>query len=273
VADNIGVPFSPALASLVALYYLSMSLLNYYTNRASLEIDSAQRLAFIGRHPLAFAGLLVASTVLCLALAVREGPAITLLTGFSFVLGVAYNLSYLSRPTDKERIFAFRTRDLLALKAFVICFAVTLLLNGLPVLQDLRRSNATLSEAAWLFTGPGFYFSLCFVWVLMFTRLALLEMKTAQTDRIAGVSSLLNILSRRQILTLLFVLPALLLAAMLAGVVAGQYPVYKLKYFIAVGYNCLLVVVARSRWVLRSRFLFELLVDSNLYVAGFVALL
>jgi hypothetical protein len=149
---------------------------------------------------------------------------------------------------------------------------VTTLLNGLPVLKHYPNALEDLSSAAPVLAKLGFYFSLCYVFLLVFTRQSLFEIKSAQSDRIAGVSSLLHLLPRRVITALLVLLPALLLVAMVAGVLAGLYPPSKAKYFVAVGYNSLVVLLSRNRTVVASTLTFELLVESNLFVAGLISL-
>lgn len=273
VADILAVPFSADLAVLVSLYYLSMSLLNAYTNRHSLRLDNSRRYRQMTRWRWLYVGLFAAAFAGQLVVALGRGPGIILLTLFSLLLGIGYNLSYLPRVSGNRRILLFRQRDLLALKSLVIAFAVTALLNGLPLLAQHPRALADLGSAAPLLTRLAFSFSVCYVFLLVFTRQSLFEIKTAQSDRIAGVSSLLNLLSRRAITLLLFLLPTILLVAMGVGLVAGLYPPEKAKYFIAVGYIYFLGLVSRNRTVLASTLTFELLVESNLYVAGLIALL
>lgn len=273
VADILGVPFSADLAFLVSLYYLSMSLLNAYTNRHSLRLDNSRRYRQMIRWRAFFIALFATALVGQLVVALGRGPGIIVLTLFSLLLGIGYNLSYLPRVGENQRVLLFRQRDLLALKSLVIAFAVTVLLNGLPLLASHPRALVDLGSAAPLLTRLAYSFSVCYVFLLVFTRQSLFEIKTAQSDRIAGVSSLLNLMPRGAITLLLFLLPTLLLVAMGVGLVAGLYPPEKAKYFIAVGYIYFLGLMSRSRTILASTLTFELLVESNLYVAGLIALL
>lgn len=272
VADNLAVPWSLEIAVLVSLYYLAMSLMNAYTSRASVSIDNARRYRFMIRWRGVFAAIFAASVAVVLVIAVSLGHDVLWLTLLSLLLGVAYNLSYLPLTGENERILFLRKRDLLALKSVVISVAVTLLLNGLPLLGRLSSPSGDPSFAD-VVTSLGFSFSIYFVFMLMFTREALFELKTAQTDRIAGVSSLLHLLSSRQITAVLYALPAVLLVIMVVGVVTGLYPLDKAKYFVAVVYSYVVIALARRRRLLYDELGFELVVDSGLYVAGIVALL
>ena len=65
----------------------------------------------------------------------------------------------------------------LGLKSLVISFAVTILLNGLPLLRHHPRVATDPWSAAGVLSGLGFYFSVTYVFVLMFTRQSLFDMK------------------------------------------------------------------------------------------------
>lgn len=273
VADIISLPFSFDIALLVSLYYLSMSMLNCYTNRATLKIDQPSRFRFMVRFRFLYGGLFFASMAAVLGIAWVEGAAIFGLTLFSVALAIAYNVSFLPNQGETQRILFLQRRDLQALKSVVISLAVTILLTGLPLLKVYPNLGLLFADSDSVFTRLGLYFSLYYVFLLMFTRQVLFEMKTAQTDRIAGVSSLINLISRRTIIILLIALPSLLLIIMLAGVFWGAYPADKSKYFLALGYNYLLVFAAMNRRFRSSRFAFEFLVESNLFVAGLIALI
>lgn len=272
VADNLGVNFSLDITMLVTFYYLSMSLMNTYTNRFSFKIDSSRNYIFISRYRIIFISLFMVSFTGILVIAVHLGKGILFLTLFSLALGIAYNLSYLSIKGGSDKILFFKKRDFLALKSLVLSFAVTILLNGLNLLKYYPQPWLNFQESKEVLTGLGFYFSIYYVFLLIFTRQVLFEIKTVQTDRIGGVSSLLNLMSKKTITRLLYLLPTLLLAAMLIGVVVGAYPPDKIKYFIAVLYNYFLVWFSLGKRMFHSRVLFELIVESNLYVAGLISL-
>ena len=68
--------------------------------------------------------------------------------------------------SERQRILLFRQRDLLALKSFLIAFAVTALLNGLPLLTSDPRVLADLTLAEPVLGRLGFHFSLAYVFLL-----------------------------------------------------------------------------------------------------------
>ena len=59
--------------------------------------------------------------------------------------------------------------------------------------------------------------------------------------------------------------------AMIIGVIVGAYPRTKIKYFIAMIYNYLLVYLSINPRLFHNRTRFELMVESNLYVAGLIS--
>lgn len=283
VADNVGIgdtfstvrkgesPSALLLSGLlVALYYLSMSLLNVYINRRALRIGNRARYEFMYRYRYIFLTTLASALAGIVIIAFSFGQNVFMLTMFSLTLGLAYNLSYLPIPERTPRLFLFRFRRLPAFKSLIISTAVAVLLNGIPILLTLQKGESLGMSPA--FKHVGFYISFALVFMLMFTRQALFEMRTAQSDRIAGIDGLLTLVRERYILAALYAFPAILLAFMIGGLVKGAYPLQNAKYLFAVCYTFLVIFVAHNKKVMRSPLLFELIVDSTLYVVGFLAL-
>ena len=59
---------------------------------------------------------------------------------------------------------------------------------------------------------------------------------------------------------------------MTVGLATGYYPPGKARYFVAVAYDIALVLLSRNRTLRSSPLVYELLVESNLFVAGLIAL-
>jgi hypothetical protein len=151
--------------------------------------------------------------------------------------------------------------------------AVTLLLNGLPLLNahpDIWKNPAS---AHGILSGLGIYFSIYYVAMIMFVRQTLLEIKTAQSDRAAGVSSLLNLVKKEVLQPGLIALPSLLLLSMVIGLLLGAYPLHKAKYFLAVCYTYVPILLSMHSKTRGRSLLFELLLETNIYVAGLIALI
>jgi (E)-4-hydroxy-3-methyl-but-2-enyl pyrophosphate reductase len=273
VADNIGLSFSPQIGILVGLYYLSMSVLNNYTSRASMCIDNQRRYSFVYTARREYSALFLLSLVGALWIGWGLSSEILVLTVLSVVLGVGYNFSYLPvRKWRNQGLLGLRG-ILQSLKSVVISVAVTLLLNGLPLLNaypDLWKNPA---GAHGILSGLGFYFSIYYVAMIMFVRQTLLEIKTAQSDRVAGVNSLLTLVRKEVLQFGLIALPSLLLLSMVSGLLLGTYPLHKAKYFLAVCYTYVPILLSMRSKTRGSSLLFELLLETNIYVAGLIALI
>lgn len=273
VADNLNVPFSFSISLLVSFYYLSMSLMNSFTNRFSFKIDNPGSYRFISRFKYVFLSLFIFSIIEIIYIAFTLGDNILILTLFSLILGVVYNLSFLPLQGVIKKIMSFREWDLLSLKSIVLAFAVTILLNGLYVLYTYPDIWDSLFKSDSFLQNFGFYFSVYYIFILMFTRQILFEMKSAQTDRLAGVSSILNIMSKEKVIKLLYILPLSLLLFMIIGIITTFYPIEKGKYFVAVIYNLFLLSIALKKQVFHNRTRFEFVIESNLFVAGMISFL
>ncbi|MBI4975915.1 MAG: 4-hydroxy-3-methylbut-2-enyl diphosphate reductase [Spirochaetes bacterium] len=262
VADISGMRY-PLIFSLIGvLYYFSMSVLNNYTNRHTLRLHDRRRYDFVYRFRILFTLVFVAAIAATLIAARAINRDIFMLTMFSLTLGIAYNMSFLPIP-EKSRLLFFRLRGIPAFKSFVISVAVMVLLNGLPALVDTGRVFAHRWD---------FFFSCLFVLTLILTRQTLLEFKTAQTDRISGGGGLVTLFGRKPLLVILFALQAAGIIAFIIGCSAGIMPYRKLLYLVPLICNIVLIALASNVTLLRTRFGYEFLIDSNLFIAGLIGL-
>ncbi|MEK6795271.1 MAG: 4-hydroxy-3-methylbut-2-enyl diphosphate reductase [Spirochaetota bacterium] len=264
VADITGRRYPINIALIAALYYFAMSVFNNYTNRAGLRASDRIRYDFVYRFRIVFLVAFLASGGAVVAASYLYGLNIFMLTAFAVVLGLGYNASYLPMPGGERRLLFFRLKNVPAFKSLVISTALTVLVNGLIIVDD--RSVLIDHHFAFLFSGA-------LVFCVMFTRQTLLELKTAQSDRIAGVTGLLSLVRPRHLMISLIVLQACMLAAMTAGIIAGLYPLQKIVYFIPVLFNGVLILFARNRTILRSKYAYEFLIDSNLWITGVIGIL
>ncbi|MBN8218531.1 MAG: 4-hydroxy-3-methylbut-2-enyl diphosphate reductase [Spirochaetes bacterium] len=264
VADIAGMRYPLQLSFMVSLYYVSMSLLNNVTNRGSMRVNDRQRHAFVWCFRRIFQGVFCAAVGAVLVIGFLAGARVFLITALSLILGVVYNLFYLPlspKAPGATRLLGRVTRLLPALKSVLLALAVTLLLNGILATQK----PALVTGHAW-----GFLFSCAFVFVHMFTRQALFELKTAQNDRVFGVRGILNLMGPREVVRLLTFLSAILLVSMSLGVGFGIYPLSKIKYFIPVAYGLLFILLHRKLTLVRTKIAYEVLLDSNLFITGAV---
>ena len=273
VADNLDVPFSFNIGLLVSFFYLSMSLMNSFTNRFSFKIDNPVSYRFISKFKYIFLSLFILSIIAILYTAFTLGTYIFILTVFSILTGAIYNLSFLPLQGLIRKIMSFREWDLLALKSIVLAFTVTFLLNSLYLLNSISDIWVDLFEKKSFIYSYSFYFSVLYVFILMFIRQVLFEIKSAQTDRIAGVSSILNIMKKNNVKNLLYILSVILFLMIIIGIALGQYPIEKSKYIITVIYTVFLLSIALRKEMFHKRNKSELLIESNLFIAGIISIL
>lgn len=260
--------------AIISLYYLSMSLLNSYTNRNAQKIYDAPRAKFMNKHKYIFTAIFLLSIIASAVFAIKAGQNVFILTLFSLTLGVAYNFSYFPASQNTKmnsRLFFFKASNLPAAKSLIISAAVTVLLNGLPILKHYDNFNSFLSTLS-LNGYLGVLFSCALVFMLTFTRQALFEIRSVQSDKIAGVSNLLSIVNENLLRNALHILSIFVLLAMLAGVILGYYPVAHSKYFVAVTGNYGLVLLSKNRLILSSAIILETLAEANVVLAGLLSL-
>jgi len=273
VADSLNIKSSINIGLLVALYYLAMSLMNSYTNRFSFKIDNPGSYEFVSRFRYLFLSFFIISIMYIFFIAIGLGLNATVLTGISLILGALYNLSFLPLHGLIKKFMFFRTWDIFALKSVVLAFAVTVLLNGLYVLSYSNDFWSNILNKNSFLYSIDFYFSFYFIFILMFTRQVLFEFKSAQTDKIAGVSSILSLMSRDRIIRLLYVLPIFPILLIGLEVFKGNYFSDINKYIIAIIYNYILLSLAMRQQIFHNRNKFEVIIESNLFIAGLISFL
>lgn len=269
------VSFSFSVALLVSLYYMAMSLLNNYTAREVMRINDRARHKFIFSKkkvlPLMSALFLFSFTGIFYIIFSLENPTdVFMLTVFSIMLGIAYNLSYLPIPEKSARLFIFRFKNLPIFKSLIISVSVAILLNGFPVLRVPEFSFQSVQYLD-ITEHLSFIFSFFFIFYLMLTRQALLEIKSSQSDKIAGISGLADMFSNKQIRIALKLFSLALALSLTALCLTGKLPLSYLKYLIAILYNLFIIMLSSKKAAQRHRFSYALLLESNLFVTGMVS--
>ena len=265
VYDILSQKFNYSIALIVGLYYFSMSLINGYTNHA-LKISDKKKYTLYQKNKYAFYILIGLSIIAMISLSYKEGLDSLALTVFSILMGIAYNVSFKNLKQSKIKYIKILSK-LIPLKSLIISFAVTILLNGLIFLtnEDVLSQDRVLA----------FLFCISMVFLFMFMRQASIEIKSSQSDKISGSTGLTTYVSIKHLITLTSIMPAIVLIAMILGIVKGYYPLNfdKTKYFIPVIYSSVIFQILIRKSVYSNRYLFHLLIDTPLYLAGILALI
>lgn len=262
IYDILNKPFQYRIGVIVALYYLFMSLGNGYSNY-TIKISDKRRYLFYQKYKPAFLTIIVVSALIMFYLAYNVDIGILMLTILSTFLGTAYNISFEKNDRFNHSFFFRLFKKLVPFKAIIISIAVTTLLNGSILLlnRNILKEN-TLS----------YLFSVSIVFIFMFIRQALIEIKFSQSDKIAGAVTLTTYIDSDKLAIITAIIPIILLiGVIIANIFFSDFN--NMKYFIPVLYSSIISFIVMKRRVITSRHLFSILIDSTLYVLFLAALI
>ena len=262
IYDILDKPFQYRIGVIVALYYLFMSLGNGYSNY-TIKISDKKRYLFYQKYKPAFLTIIVVSALIMFYLAYNVDIGILMLTILSTLLGTAYNISFEKNDRFNHSFFFRLFKKLVPFKAIIISIAVTTLLNGSILLlnRNILKEN-TLS----------YLFSVSIVFIFMFIRQALIEIKFSQSDKIAGAVTLTTYIDSDKLAIITAIIPIILLiGVVIANIFFSDFN--NIKYFIPVLYSSIVSFIVMKRRVITSRHLFSILIDSTLYVLFLAALI
>lgn len=262
IYDILNKPFQYRIGVIVALYYLFMSLGNGYSNY-TIKISDKRRYLFYQKYKPAFLTIIIVSALIMFYLAYNVDIGILMLTILSTLLGTAYNISFEKNDRFNHSFFFRLFKKLVPFKAIIISIAVTTLLNGSILLlnRNILKEN-TLS----------YLFSVSIVFIFMFIRQALIEIKFSQSDKIAGAVTLTTYIDSDKLAIITAIIPIILLiGVIIANIFFSDFN--NMKYFIPVLYSSIISFIVMKRRVITSRHLFSILIDSTLYVLFLAALI
>ena len=121
-----------------------------------------------------------------------------------------------------------------------------------------------------------FLFSTSIVFLFMFIRQALIEIKFSQSDKIAGAVTLTTYIDSSKLAFITGIIPIILALFMIIGfAVIGKssFDIDKLKYLFPIIYSSIISFVVMKKKIITSRHLFSILIDSPLYILFLAALI
>lgn len=255
--------FAHSIGVITALYYNAMSILNGYTNDA-LFLSDKKKYEIYSKYKIFFVSMITTSIFIILIISYRMGRDIFMLIIFSTVLGIIYNLSFKKIKSLEHSIFIKVLSSLIPFKAFIISFAVTFLLNGSIFLQ--HRNSVINNKLTFLFSAA-------FVFLLMFIRQVFFEIRSSQSDKIAGATTLTSYIDSSKLAVLVSLLPILLIMIMSILMIFHYYPseLKNIINMIPIAYSGIISLLLTNKKILSSNYLFFILIDTPLYVAGIVS--
>lgn len=265
VYDMLSRNFQYQIGVITALYYLYTSLSNGYNNY-TIRISDKKRYVFYNKHKPFFMSIIFLSFTITLYFSYKIGIGILMLTILSSLLGIGYNISFKKQSKFESSLFFKLFKKLIPFKAIVISVAVTILLNGSIFI--LHRNIVKEKPFAYLFSAS-------IVFIFMFIRQALMEIKFSQSDKIAGAVTLTAYIEPKKLAVLTIIAPIIPILFMFIGMANNKFLLdNNIKYLIPIIYSSIVSFIAMRRNIITiSRHLFSFLIDSPLYILFLAALI
>ena len=247
------------LEAISFLYFLSMYILNSFTDEEVIRFNDPLKDRFNSRHKPVLLAVGSTSALLSLFLAFSQGllPFLLLLGGS--VLGILYSIKLMPGFFTKSGK-AFRLKDIPSSKdlfsALAWCVATVLI----PFYSTPSSAHNYDSLALALF----------FVFILVYIRCLLFDIRDIQGDRMVGRETIPIIIGKEKTKVLLFILAGLL--AVVLATLGFLHRSSDLAFFLLlpVLYACGYLLLFKKR-AISEGFSCELLVDGNFIFTGFVA--
>ena len=265
IYDILSQAFQYQIGIITASYYLYTSLSNGYSNYA-IRISDKKRFAFYNKYKLFFMSIIFISCVSMFYFSYKMSVGILMLTILSSLLGMGYNMSFKKQSKFDNSLFFKLFKKLIPFKAIVISVAVTILLNGSIFI--LHRNIIKEKFFAYLFSAS-------IVFIFMFIRQALIEIKFSQSDKIAGAITLTAYIEPKKLAIITGLVPIIPISFMFIGIMTGNISLSNnIKYLIPIIYSSIVSFIAMRRNAITiSRHLFSFLIDSPLYILFLAALI
>lgn len=265
IYDILSQSFQYQIGIIIASFYLYTSLINGYSNY-TIRISDKKRYMFYDKYKLFFMSVIFISCVSMFYFSHKMSVGILMLTVLSSLLGLGYNMSFKKQPKFDNSLFFKLFKKLIPFKAIVISVAVTILLNGSIFI--LNRNIIKEKLFAYLFSAS-------IVFIFMFIRQALMEIKFSQSDKIAGAITLTAYIEPKKLSVITAIVPIIPILFMFAGIITNNFSFSNnIKYLIPIVYSSVVSFIAMRRNAITiSRHLFSFLIDSPLYILFLAALI
>lgn len=265
IYDILSQSFQYQIGIITASFYLYTSLINGYSNY-TIRISDKKRYMFYDKYKLFFISVIFISCVSMFYFSHKMSVGILMLTVLSSLLGLGYNMSFKKQPKFDNSLFFKLFKKLIPFKAIVISVAVTILLNGSIFI--LNRNIIKEKLFAYLFSAS-------IVFIFMFIRQALMEIKFSQSDKIAGAITLTAYIEPKKLSVITAIVPIIPILFMFAGIITNNFSFSNnTKYLIPIVYSSVVSFIAMRRNAITiSRHLFSFLIDSPLYILFLAALI
>ncbi len=251
---------APYVSALIGLFYVfSVHLLNHFTDKEYFRYKESHKVAFLQGHQfgLVILGVLSAASALVISALLGLVPFIIILS--ATFLGLLYGIRIVPRKISNITRIK-KLRDFPASRNFAVAISWATVTAIIPLFE---------ADSGF---GLGTAVAFLFVFTLVFTRSALMDMRDIQGDMMLGNETIPILIGQRTTNLLLVILLGLSALALTAGSILGWvtgmgfFMVVPLTY--ALGYLYLL-----RRRFMRQGIYCEAIADSQYYLAGLIAVL
>lgn len=231
--------------------------LNIFADQTAIMLNQPSRYNFFQKYRLPLCALNLAALAGAIFCALRLGTTSFILTICTLLFGLAYSVQILPSTFSGRKL-----KNLTGVKELFSSLGWGVLTVVIPALSTRAAPPDPISIAV----------VFCFVSIIMFIRSALFALRDIQGDRLVGRETIAVVLGSRRTRLLMSVLTAILILVMIAAEIAGFVPPRAFCYLAVVIISGLFLLLY-SRKILVGGLFQEMLVDSQLLLAGLIAFL
>ncbi len=256
-----GIEPSLPLMMVSFLYFFSMYILNSFTDEEVIRFNDPKR----GQFNIQYKHLLLAvggvSVVMALMISFFNGMIPFLLLLSATALGFLYSVKVIPNIFSSP-IEVLRIKDIPSSKDLFIALSWCVTTVLIPLFSTDHSKSGVYSIAT----------ALCFVYVLVYVRCLLYDVRDIQGDRMVGRETIPVLIGKEKTKILLFVLCAFLAVMLLASGILHWTSSISFFLLLSVFYACGYLLLYRKR-VISTDLNYEIVVDGNFIFTGFIAYL
>lgn len=256
-----GIDPSTELEVLSFLYFLSMYILNSFTDQEVIRYNDPMKDHFNSRHKGELLIVGAVSALVALGIALSKGiVSFVLLLGAS-ALGILYSIKMIPNFFDRPVKF-IRLKDIPSSKDLSVSMAWCVATVLIPFFSAKNPTPDYYSLAT----------ALLFVFILVYIRCLLYDVRDIQGDRMVGRETIPILIGKEKTKVMLFILAGLLAATLLVSGSMHWTSSISFILLLSVAYSCSYLLLYKKR-IIAQGFGCEMLVDGNFIFTGFIAFL
>lgn len=256
-----GIDPSVELEVVSFLYFLSMYIMNSFTDQEVIRYNDPMKDHFNSRYKRELLAVGAGSALVALGLAISRGVLPFLLLLGASALGILYSIKMI--PNFFERpVKLIRLKDIPSSKDLSVALAWCAVAVLIPFFsaENLEPDYHSLATA------------LFFVFTLVYIRCLLYDVRDIQGDRMVGRETIPILIGKEKTKVLLFILAGFLAVTLLASGLMHWTSNISFLFLLSVAYSCSYLILYKKR-IITQGFSCEMLVDGNFIFTGFIAFL